>query len=280
MVSNALADAEKEFRLLAESANPPPVRQDAEEDLARLYDKMSDRPRALLAARIADQMHEAHTSLAGRENDSTFPQMRSDLAGREEEAGQYAQAAIDYLAARNFSRKDAFESDLFDYDLGRGRARSLRKSGDPAGAATLCSHAHSRVFPLLPKLHLSPWWQWGGGMQLEQARWQFSCGDFDLGVQQLFQIANARIERPRANRDYSDQATTLFMMEPFDALESAFLYNRMSDAARQARAISSQVYAIYHGQWDVEPDQADTDSLRQETQQLMSAAGEAHPGKP
>lgn len=64
------------------------------------------------------------------------------------------------------------------------------------------------------------------------------------------------------------------MMEPYEALESAFLYRRLSEAARQSRAIHWQIYRINHG-GSVEPDQADIDSVRQLTQNLMSEAAKS-----
>ncbi len=273
--SGAYAEAEKEFLQLAEPSNPPPIQQEAEESLTSLYDAMKDLPHALLAARKAEHLHEILTSLTGNDKDRTMSDHRSNLAAREEEAGEYAQAASDYLAARNFLWKDDFEAKYFDADL--GQARSLRKIGNPAASAALCQKWQGKVFSPLHKLNISPWWQWGGGLDVEQARWEFSCGDFNKGLQELFQIANSRLDHPSVNKNYKDEPTPFFMMEPYEALESAFDYRREPEAARQSHLIHQQIYNIDHGKFDIEPDQADIDSLKQLTQKLMSEALTADP---
>jgi len=271
--SGAFAEAETVYLKLAGAENPPPIQQEAEESLTRLYDAMKDRPHALLAARKAEELHEILTSLAGKDQDRTMNDGRSNLAAREEEAGQYAQAASDYLAARNFLWKDDFEAKFFDVDL--GRARSLRASGDANGSAALCKDWQGKVFGPLHILRWDQWWRLGGGLDVEQARWEFSCRDFNKGVQELFQIANSRLNHPTVNKDYKDEPTHFFMMEPYEALESAFLYRRLPEAARQSQAIYRQIYDIDHDTFDNEPNQADIGSLRQLTQMLMSDAAKA-----
>jgi tetratricopeptide (TPR) repeat protein len=276
--SGAFGDAEAEYLKLAQSDNPPPIQQEAEESLTHLYDDANDRPKALLSARTAEHIHETLSSLFGKEQDYTFSMGRADLAAREEEAGEYRQAAEDYLAARTFSSKDDFKANLFDYDT--GRARNLRESGDSSDSAALCGEWQSQLFGPLHKLHLSPWWQWGGGLDVEQARWEFSCKDFDKGVQELFQIANSRLDHPHVNKDYRDELTTFFLMAPYEALESAFLYRRQPELARQARALHWRIYKIDHGGSDSEPDQTDIDGIKQLTQKLMSQTVALHPHPP
>ncbi len=247
--SGALAEAEKEYLHLAQTGNPPEIQQEAEESLKRLYDEMKDPPRALLAARRAEQLIETLSSLsAGNHN---FELSRSDLAAREEEAGQYAQAASDYRGATSMMPKDDLQANFYEYDL--GRARSLRESGDASSAEVICNGWRRRVFGLHQKLNLSQWWEFGGGLDVEQARWEFSCGDFNKGVRELFQIANSRVDHPVLHKDWKDEPTQMFLMEPYDALASAFRYRRLSEAARQALAISRQAYNIDHGVFDFEP---------------------------
>jgi hypothetical protein len=93
---------------------------------------------------------------------------RSDPAAREEEAGEYSQAANDYLAARNFLMKDDLYAKYFDYDL--GRARSLHESGDTSGSASLCNVWQRRIFGPLQKFQLSQWRVYGDGLDVERAR--------------------------------------------------------------------------------------------------------------
>jgi hypothetical protein len=69
----------------------------------------------------------------------------------------------------------------------------------------------------------------------------------------------------------------MFLMEPYEAIESAFLYRRLPEAAQQSLALSRQAYNIDHGTDESDPNQADTDSLRQLIQKLMNEA--ARPGK-
>jgi tetratricopeptide (TPR) repeat protein len=267
--SGALAEAEKEYLNLANSDNPPPIQQESNESLTRLYDKMNDRPHALLAARKAEQLLEILLPLVGQDHNFSMANGRRDIAAREEEAGQYVQAASDYLAARNLSNGTKVDqASIYDYDL--GRARSLRASGDASSAEATCNGWRSRVFGLHQKLDLSQWWAYGGGLDVVQARWEFSCGDFNKGLQELFQIVNSRLGHPTHHKDWKDEPTQMFLMEPYDALESAFHYRRLPEAARQARAISLQAYDIDHGPLNFEPNQSDIDSLRQLTQKLIS----------
>lgn len=262
------AEAEKIYLGLAGPDNPPPVQRQTEVSLTLFYDKENDRPRALLAARKALQLKEVRDSLEAKNKYISTNIDREELAAREEEAGEFAQAANDYLAARNLSDpKLYYDAVFFKYDM--GRARSLRATGDITVSDALCRDWHSRASGASHLLHLKDdaggsidW----GGRDVAQATWEFSCRDYQKGVQDLFEAAQDRLDHPidKSTLGTWPRSDRLHIAAPFDALESAFLSRRQSDLAQKTRSIKKLIPDL--------PSKAELDHLKEMTHSLMSDA--------
>lgn len=266
-----VAEAESTYLGLAERDNPSPVQRQTEVSLTLFYDKENDRPHALLAARKALQLKEVRDSLEAKCKYSSANLDREELAAREEEAGEYAQAASDYLAARDLTDpKLYYDAVFFKYDM--GRARSLRATGDTAASDELCREWHSRASGASHLLHLKDdaggsidW----GGRDVARATWEFSCRDYQKGVQDLFEAAEARLDHPtdKSTLGTWPRSDQLYLAAPFDALESAFLSRRQSDLAQKTRSIKKLIPNL--------PNKAELDHLKEMTNSLMSDATKA-----
>ena len=233
-------EEEQVLRDMTSPGNLPSERRSAMTFLRMRYDEKDDRVRALTVARGEEQLVEALESLQASSTDDlrfipTGMSGREQLAAREEEAGEYQRAASDYQAARSFAKPGLYyDGPLFKIDM--GRARSLRSAGQPEGARVLCDHWRRKV----DLLRLTRKGDAGGsaidwgGSDVARAIWEFSCSDYDHGVQELFDIFQARLHKPMK---WGNDDVGYYLRAPLDALESAFLSRSESQLASQTRAI-------------------------------------------
>ena len=123
---------------------------------------------------------------------------REELAAREEEAGEYSQAASDYQAARSFAKPGLYYDAVF-FKIDMGLARSLRHTGQLMNADSLCDRWRHRA---TDKTHLFGSLDRGGGVfdsggsDVARATWEFSCGNVDRGVLELIDVAQSRLQMP------------------------------------------------------------------------------------
>jgi tetratricopeptide (TPR) repeat protein len=235
-------EEEKATQELASDNNPPSVRKWAYTDLVGIYDARDNRREALIAARKAEQIEETINQLvATNEDDLTFSSVgmigREDLAAREEEAGEYAQAASDYEAARKFAKPGLYYDAVF-FKIDMGLARSLRQAGQSKDADSLCDRwrhkAQGKVHILGGPDRGGGALDWGGS-DVANATWEYSCGDFDKGVQDLIRISELRLQNP--SDKWGAGTEGIYLRAPLKGLESAFLAHGRSHLARQMRAI-------------------------------------------
>jgi hypothetical protein len=240
-----LVKVEEEERVtleLTNDNNPPAVRKWAYTDLVGIYDARDSRREALIAARKAEQIEETINHLeATNENDFTFSSIgmigRQDLAAREEEAGEYAQAASDYEAARKFAKPGLYYEAVF-FKIDMGLARSLRQAGQSRDADNLCNrwrHKAQGNFHIVGGPDRGGGALDWGGSDVANATWDYSCGNFDKGVQDLIHIAESRLQKP--SDKWGAGTAGIYVRAPLEGLESALLAHGRSQLARQMRAI-------------------------------------------
>ena len=237
-----LDEEEKATQELARDDNPPEVQMRAYLGLVMIYDEKDERSEALIAARKAEQISEVVDALtATTENDLIFSSMgmigREELAAREEEAGEYVQAASDYEATRSFAKPGLYYDAVF-FKIDMGLARSLRRTGQSRAADNLCDHWRHRA---TGKIHIlggpdrgGAAFDWGGS-DVAGATWDFSCGNFDKGVEELIDIAQSRLQKPADK--WGEGSVEFYLRAPLDVLELAFLAHGSSQLALQTRAI-------------------------------------------
>jgi tetratricopeptide (TPR) repeat protein len=237
-------EEEKATQELTGDNNPPAVQKWAYTDLVGICDARNNRRDALIAARKAEQIEEIINQLeAINENDLTFSSVgmigREDLAAREEEAGEYAQAASDYESARKFAKPGLYYDAVF-FKIDMGLARSLRHAGQSRDADGLCNHwrhkAQGNIHIIGGPDHGGGALDWGGS-DVANATWEYSCGDFDKGVQDLIRISESRLQNP--SDKWGEGTVGIYLRAPIEGLESAFLSRGRTETARQTRAILS-----------------------------------------
>jgi len=235
-------EEEKATQELTSENNPPAVQKWAYTDLVGIYDARDDRHNALIAARRAEQIEEIISQLeATNENDLTFSSVgmigREDLAARDEEAGEYAQAASDYEAARKFAKPGLYYQAVF-FKIDMGIARSLRHAGQSRDADSICNHWRNKAQGIIHLIGGSDRGggalDWGGS-DVANATWEYSCGDFDKGVLDLLRIFESRLQKP--SDKWGGGTAGIYVRAPLEGLESAFLSRGRSQLARQTRAI-------------------------------------------
>jgi hypothetical protein len=74
-----------------------------------------------------------------------------------------------------------------------------------------------------------------GGSDVAGATWDFSCGNFDKGVEELIDIAQSRLQKPADK--WGEGSVEFYLRAPLDVLELAFLAHGSSQLALQTRAI-------------------------------------------
>ena len=166
---------------------------------------------------------------------------REQLAGREEELGEFTGAAEDYKAAHTLAKPGLYyPGAIFKIDM--GQARSLRNAGNRTQGDALCGYwkgrvvGPGRIFSAMD--HGNGAIDWGGS-NVAQAIWEFSCRDFNRGVHELLLTATSRVEHP--SDAWGDDTLHFYLEAPLDALESAFMSKRQVALASRTRAIRSSV---------------------------------------
>jgi tetratricopeptide (TPR) repeat protein len=235
-------EEEKATQELTSENNPPAVQKWAYTDLVGIYDGRDDRRKALIAARKAEQIEEIINQLeTTNEDDLTFSSIgmigREDLAAREEEAGEYAQAVSDYEAARRFAKPGLYYDGVF-FKLDMGLARSLRQATQSRDAGSICDRWRHKA---QDNIHIIGGPDRGGGAldwgssDVANATWEYSCGNFDKGVQDLFRISVSRLQKP--SDKWGAGTAGIYVRGPLEGLESAFLSRGRSQLAREMRTI-------------------------------------------
>jgi tetratricopeptide (TPR) repeat protein len=137
-----------------------------------------------------------------------------------EEVGEFTKAEK-YFAESVMWSYDEKVSEAVRFEADLGHARSLRKLGNPDAATKTCNEWRRRLDGIHSESDNAHW----GGRSIVQARWEFSCGSFERGIQ----LVRAELQR----HPTSDT--------PYLALEEGYRSRGDSALADQAHALSEKV---------------------------------------
>ena len=224
-LSGDLGAAEITFQGLAAKTPPLPAQAELYSRLMDVYDSAKRRRDAADAAvHHLDAERQIHLRYPKTYSQAMLAFDSRTLAIRQEEVGEYGLSAKYFAESVKWSYNERVsEAVRFEADL--GRARSLRRLGEPKAALSICDEWHRRIKQVDPQLNNAHW----GGRSVVQAQWEFACGDFDKGLRLL--------QRDMRRRPSSDTA--------YLALEEAYRSRGQSDQADEFRSMGDRVRATH-----------------------------------
>jgi len=159
---------------------------------------------------------------------SSYYSDEMDYGLLEEAKGMEEDAINSYRLGASGAAMNRMLPDIVRYELDLGLARTLRKTGDSAGAQSLCDRWATRWKKLGPHRSLLSLGNIQGSVAGElQGRWEFSCGNAETGLQLIQQAA----------KKYPDSSA------PYRALAQYYYSIGEIQKAREAKATADRLFA-------------------------------------
>ena len=233
--------------ILADSP-PLPIRRRVYDALVFVYDRAKRRRDAAGAKRsLVMTESEVRRRDPALVDEALMTSDTSDLAGREEEIGDYEHAAQDFAEAVRLSSVPNL-SGAVRYEADLGRIRSIRRLRQDEPARKDCADWQRRLSDAGDELEDQHW----GGKTISLARWEFSCGDFEKATELL------RSERQR--KPNSDV--------PYLVLEGAYRARGDSDLGDKAHVLAERIRTAH--------DQAILRAILSEAEDLLKQGAGPH----